>query len=192
LLNCFSFNLLGYTEESQVNLMRKVGNFSTCEICNNCSDLLRDGRSSLCQAGREIIIKYRRAHLSQQAAERFHMEQVIEDCKRTGRCGQPTAVFIDPDAMTDHKGNTPVIRAGDTGRSSKKTDSVYNTNRVVGVQVVCGKMNKFFLYILDEYVPKGANCLIEVVRQTLGDLNDYLAENGWYMPRTMYFQADNR
>jgi hypothetical protein len=172
--------------------MRKVGNFSTCEICNNCSDLLRDGRSSLCQAGSEIIIKYRRAHLSQQAAERFHMEQVIEDCKRTGRCGQPTSVFIDPDAMIDHKGNTPVIRAGDTGRSSKKTDSMYNTNRVVGVQVVCGKMNKVFLYVLDEYVPKGANCLIEVVRQTLGDLNDYLAENGWYMPRTLYFQADNR
>ena len=172
--------------------MRKVGNFSTCEICNNCSDLLRDGRSSLCSKGREIIVEYRRAHLRQQAAERFHMEEVIEDCRRTGRGGQPTAVFIDPDAMTDHKGNTPVIRTGDSGRSSKKQDNLYNTNRVVGVQVVCGELDKFFIYILDEYVPKGANCLVEVLRQCLGDLNTYLAEHGWEMPRVLHFQADNR
>ena len=172
--------------------MRKVGGFNTCEICNNCSDLLRDGRNGMCQAGRDIIISYRRAHLDQQAAERHHMEETIETCRRTSRGGQPTALFIDPDGMTERKTVTPVIRTGDGGRTSNKTDQKNTQNRVIGTQVVCGALDRFFLYILDDFIPKGAICLIEVIRQTLKDVNDYLAKHGWVMPRTLYIQADNR
>jgi hypothetical protein len=175
-----------------VNLMRKVDGFQTCEICNNCSDLLRDGRSGLCPAGRDIILAYRRAHNTQQAAERRHMEQIIETCRRTSRTGQPTALFMDPDACSDWKTRTPVIRTGDGGRSSKKTDAKNVQNRVLGSQVVCGSLDKFFVYVLDDFIPKGASCLVEVVRQTLKDVNDYLASNGWVMPRTLYVSADNR
>ena len=171
--------------------MRKTGCFCGCEICNNCSDALRSMKGNLSQAARDIIIRYRRAHLKMQANERLEMEKVIEQCKRVGKQDQPVEIFLCPDGFTEHKGNTPVMRAGGSGRSSKRSDAVYMTNRVIGVQVVCGKLDTYFLYVLDDFVPKGSNCLIEVIRQALRDLQDYCAEDGWTFPRILNIQADN-
>jgi hypothetical protein len=119
------------------------------------------------------------------------MEETMQSCKATGLGGQPTAVFICPDGMTEYKGNTPVIRTGDSGRSSKKADAVHITSRVIGVQVVCGKLAKMFLYILDDFASKESDIMIEVVRQCIVDIQNYLAENGWQLPRILHFQADN-
>jgi hypothetical protein len=66
----------------------------------------------MCQAGRDVIISHRRVHLEQQAAERRQMDEIIEECKRTGRGSQPSVLFIEPDGKT----LTPVMRTGDSAR----------------------------------------------------------------------------
>jgi hypothetical protein len=38
-------------------------------------------------------------------------------------------------------------------------------SRVIGVEVVCGPLHKFFTYYTDNLVSKGANIMIEVQRQ---------------------------
>jgi hypothetical protein len=38
-------------------------------------------------------------------------------------------------------------------------------SRVIGVEVVCGPIHKFFTYYTDNLVAKGANIMIEVQRQ---------------------------
>jgi hypothetical protein len=65
-------------------------------------------------------------------------------------------------------------------------------HRVIRGRVVFGKLDTVFIRVRDDFVPKGASCLIEVVRQTLLDVGEYLAVNGWEIPRILYFQADNR
>lgn len=171
--------------------MRKVGQFNTCEICNIISDLLRNGRMTYCQVEREVFLTYRRTHLKQQSAEREHLEKVILQCQITGPGGQPIAIMIMPDGMSDWKGNCPINRTGDGGRSSKGSEQSVVKSRIIGVEVVCGNLHKFFLYVTDNFVPGGANCLIEIVRQCLKDIADYCAVNGWKMPKTLHVHADN-
>ena len=62
--------------------------------------------------------------------------------------------------MTELTGNTPKLGAN----RHSKIDHVI-ANRVIGVEVYCGPINTVFLYNTDQMVGKGANTMIEVVRQ---------------------------
>jgi hypothetical protein len=181
--------------EGKVTLMRKVGNFTTCEVCNNISDLLRNGRLVYTPMEREVFLSYRRAHLKQQSKERKAMDQVKVDCQRTGAGGQPLEVYINPDGMTERRGNTPINRTGG-GRISKGSEASVTKNRVIGVEVVCGLpelggLDGYYLYIADNFMPGGSNFLIEIVRQTLKDIAEHCASQGWTMPKTLHVQFDN-
>ena len=56
--------------ESTVRFMRCKGNISTCDICNNAADLLADRKRGFTKDQRDIILKFRRLDLKQQADER--------------------------------------------------------------------------------------------------------------------------
>lgn len=181
--------------EKVVQLLRQVGSFATCEVCNLCSDIMRNGRAIWSPAEREVIIAYRRAHLKRQGDERAHIDNIKIRCQQTKEDGQPTALYLNPDGMTARRGDVPINKT-EGGRSSKNEGAHYLQNRVIGVDVVCGDalrggLGGFFLYLLDDFAPGGANCIIEVLRQSLRDTEEILAKQGWVLPKVLYLQFDN-
>jgi len=178
-----------------VHLMRQVGGFATCETCNNISELLRNGRAHYSAAEQKVFVQYRREHLQRQGDERLNIEKIKVKCREVGANGQPLALYLNADAITERRGNVPINRT-EGGRHSKRFDSNSLTNRVIAVEVICGDkqmggIEGFMLYITDDYLPKGANTMIEVIRQALHDVEEILARKGWTMPRTLHLQYDN-
>ena len=74
--------------------------------------------------------------------------------------GQPQQALVFIDSMTELTGNTPKLGAN----RHSKVDHVI-ANRVIGFLVFCGPIYTVFLYNTDQMVDKGANTMIEVVRQ---------------------------
>ena len=100
--------------------------------------------------------------------------------------GQPLAAFIYSDAMTLQTGNTPKI--GDV-RSSKMGKVI--TNRLFGVQVICGPLD-FMMYIsVDNMISGGANLAIEIQRKSIETLSIELQKRTMLMPPIMHWQFDN-
>jgi hypothetical protein len=137
-----------------------LGSFNTCDICNNANDLLKDTGKRFTKAQREVVLKYKKLHIDQQAAERAYLEQKRLECQQLDVNGQPIAAMIYSDGMTVFRGNTPKY-----GKLRHSKGVQYMTNRVIGVEVVCGPVNSVFLYHTDQLVGGGANILIEVTRQ---------------------------
>jgi len=96
------------------------------------------------------------------------------------------SAYFEADGFTELKGATPVYNAG---RKSKGTVTV--SNRLIAVIVTCGGIDTQFLYSTDELVRGGANCMIEVMRQSFSDLGVILGERGQSLPRKLYLQFDN-
>ena len=61
----------------------------------------------------------------------------------------------------------------------------------MGVYVVCGNIEGVFLYVTNQLIEHDANGMIEVVRQTLLDLQEMLNNNGHILPKNAMFQFDN-
>jgi hypothetical protein len=88
--------------------------------------------------------------------------------------------------MTLQTGNTPKV--GDA-RSSKMGKVI--TNRLFGVQVICGPIN-FMMYIsVDNMISGGANLAIEIQRKAIQKLSEELEKNVMLMPPVMFWQFDN-
>jgi hypothetical protein len=88
--------------------------------------------------------------------------------------------------MTTLTGNTPKI--GDH-RSSKISKQI--TNRLFGVQVICGPIH-FMMYIsVDNMICGGSNLAIEIQRKSIEKLSQELEKNTMLMPPIMYWQFDN-
>ena len=51
---------------SSVRLVHSKGSFPTCDICNNANDLLRQNKVSFNPKFRDIVMKFKRAHLIRQ------------------------------------------------------------------------------------------------------------------------------
>jgi hypothetical protein len=62
---------------------------------------------------------------------------------------------------------------------------------LIGADVACGSIAGKFAYLVPDIVRKGANTIIEVLRQTLKDLSDMLAKQGRSLPKKLYLQFDN-
>ena len=88
--------------------------------------------------------------------------------------------------MTQLTGNTPKI--GDY-RSSKI--SLQITNRLFGVQAICGPLN-FMMYVsVDNMISGGASLAIEIQRKAIEKLSEELQKKTMLMPPIMYWQFDN-
>jgi len=95
--------------------------------------------------------------------------------------------MIYSDGMTVYRGNTPKF-----GKLRHSKGVQHLTNRVIGVEIVCGPVNGVFLYHTDSLVGGGANILIEVTRQAMIDLAEILKTKfNKQMPSKMIFQFDN-
>lgn len=178
--------------ESGIHLSKAKGSFPTCDICNNANDLLRKGKTGFNTNRREIILKYKRCHLLQQAQERKHQELTRLKAKTDLISGQPQSAYILIDGMTVMAGNTPKVGGGGKFRISKE-DTKFITNRVIGVEVVCGPIDTVFFYHTDDTVAGGANTMIEVVRQAISDLSVKLKElkHPLVLPPKLCLQFDN-
>jgi len=107
--------------------------------------------------------------------------------ERDGR--QPTLAYVLFDGMTVYSGNSPKVGGG-YFRKGKK-DTVYITNRVIGVEVACGPIQKVYLYHTDDFVGGGANTMVEVLRTAISDLAEDLHNVGLSLPRSLALQLDN-
>jgi hypothetical protein len=96
------------------------------------------------------------------------------------------------DGFTVQKGNTPK-----KGARHSKADYSFITSRIIGVEVHCGPVHGTLLYYTDNLISGGANIIIEVMRQSLLDLQELLKnktdkhENPLDLPREGIFQFDN-
>jgi hypothetical protein len=101
--------------------------------------------------------------------------------------GHPRRAFFFNDAFTELKGDSPRFKSV----TAKTKGMAKNTNRIFGVEVVCGDIVETFLYYADQFIAGGANILIEVQRQAMSDLANLLAKDGHPMPTILNFQFDN-
>lgn len=176
-------------KEGHIRLLGCKGSFPTCDICNNCNDLLRNANRKNRPEDLEVILNFKRAHLSQQELERRHMDYVQDICKTLDSSGNPNGLYICPDAMTEHRTVVPKEHT-DSGRKSKEQN--FLTNRIMGVVVTCGPhINTKMLIHLDGFVGGGANLMVEVMRQVIKEVGKLLAAKGQCVPKTMYWQMDN-
>jgi hypothetical protein len=159
-----TYFIQAFKELSKIRLLRSKGSFNTCGICNKTEDLIKNTKYTRSQQG--IFKNYRFSHIKQQQRERQELDKSIERAKTYDLYGNTTYALLYSDGMTVMTGDTPK-RQGDN------IDATI-TNRVIGVLAVCGPIESTFIYNLDDFVPGGANTMIEVMRQ--GDLYAILCD----------------
>ena len=129
---------------------------------------------------RNVIKKFKSAHLQQQAKER----EVLESRKQKALDdGVNQALFI-IDGMTQYTTRTPKLL------KSSKGDEVIES-RLIGVEVFCGPVKTVFSYLTSAFVSGGANIIIEVVRQSIVDLCSLLKHHQMVKPKNLWLQFDN-
>lgn len=139
-----------------------------------------------------IINGYRRRHIEQQFAERLTLQQNIAETYKYDSNGQPKSCLFFSDGMTVMKGNTPK-----KGTRTSKGDHTHITSRIIGVEVHCGPVHGTFLYYTDNLTSGGANIIIEIMKQSVLDLQILLAKHTDYgcrpldVPDHMILQFDN-
>jgi hypothetical protein len=173
----------------EIRLLGCKGSFPTCDICNNCNDLLRNASRKCRPEQLEVILNHKRAHLAQQEIERRHMDNARELSRTLDASGQPVALFVLPDGMTERR--TVVPKEQKDGHRKGKGNYVL-TNRIMGVIVTCGpNIDTKILYHLDNFVGGGANLMVEVLRQVTIDVGTMLQKQGRRVPKRVYWQMDN-
>ena len=85
-----------------VRFTRGKGTFPTCDICNNCNDLLSLSKSShWTKHQREIVFNYKSMHLKQQAAERTALDAKKKIARESfDAAGMPMFACFLGDGMT--------------------------------------------------------------------------------------------
>lgn len=173
---------------TDIRLLGCKGSFQTCDVCNCANDLLNAKDIKFSKEQRDVVLKFKRLHLLQQAAERDEMERNRTLAQNEKVNGRYKYAFFLIDGMTKYTTNTP--RYGHKLRTGKQDGSVLGT-RVVGVEVVCGPIDEVFLYCIDDLVSGGANLMIEIQRQAFRDLSKRLAAINLDMPKGVFLQYDN-
>lgn len=102
--------------------------------------------------------------------------------------GLPTSFYIGADGFTEGRTVEPTSRDPVKG-SAKEIGSL--TNRLMGVEVVCGPVQGTLLYFTDDFTKGGSNLMVEVIRAAISDLRELLALRGLTLPDKSYFSFDN-
>ena len=134
-----------------VKFTRGKGTFPTCDICNNCNDLLHTAKSiKWTKKQRDIIFSFKTMHLKQQAAERTALDALKKIAREScDDAGQPKLAVFLGDGMTIYACQTPKY-----SRSRiSKGDTHFFQNRTFGVEVHCygvsGKLLCHCFFVLD-------------------------------------------
>ena len=176
-------------KEKLVRFTRGKGTFPTCDICNNCNDMLSLSKSTKkwSRRQRDVIFSFKSMHLAQQATERKALDDRKKfACESLDAAGMPTHAVFFGDGMTKYASNTPKY-----GKRSGKKDTAFYENRVFGMEVYCGPVRGEIIINSDELVRGGANFGIEVHRQAMIQLAALLAKHNMPMPPNIHFQLDN-
>jgi hypothetical protein len=133
-------------------------------------------------------LAYRRHHLKLQAGERDNLERLKYDAEHNrGVNGQPLLWYIGGDGFTEHK--TKCMKMNDTKGGAYPIDTI--ANRCMGVEIVCGPVKGTILYFMDEFIHKGSNLMVEVMRRALSKLREMLAVEGFELPMNGVCSFDN-
>jgi len=133
---------------------------------------------------REVVRKFKHAHLQQQAKERRTLDLNKMEAQRVDDFGQPIEALLFPDFMTSYTCRTPFSKQSVKGEQ-------FIESRICGVEVYCGPIKTMFIFRVDGLVVGGANIVVEVVRQALIELLKLLHKRALRMPKKLKFQADN-
>lgn len=172
-----------------IRLVHSKGSFPTCDVCNNANDMLRSPKVSFNPEFRDIVMKFKRAHLMRQMEERAYMERNINRAKTEVVGHQPQVAHLLCDAISSWRGNTPKVGGGQYRHS--KSDQNFVENRVMAVEMVCGPINCVRLYHSNNLVSSGANYMITVLKQALEDLAEMCHERGFMLPPELILNFDN-
>ena len=177
-------------ENIHIKLIGGKGSFDQCEICHNAEQLL--SRKQWSPGQRDIIKAYRRRHIEQQFAERLTLQKNISSTYELDENGQPQTCLFFSDGMTVMKGNTPK-----KGVRNSKGENTHITSRIIGVEVHCGPIHGTFLYYTDNLTSGGASIIVEVMKQSIIDLQSLLKNKqdlggrSLDVPEHMILQFDN-
>jgi len=109
--------------------------------------MLNNGKKKFVPRQREIISKWRRAHLLLQAEERRHMKQNQYSAKEVDGNGLPKKFFMIIDPMTASAGDCP--RVTHQKRTSKRSDHEDKIeSRIIGVLVIVHINNSVSKHII--------------------------------------------
>jgi len=135
---------------------------------------------------REMILKWRRSHLNQQRIERADLERRrrLAATSVDKFTHQPHYALMMADFITATRGDTPRFRGEQVALS-------HFESRILGVEVVCGDINGYLIYVTDNLVDKGANVMVELQRQMIKDLAELLKQKGHQMVESLLLQFDN-
>jgi hypothetical protein len=172
-----------------IRLVHAKGSFPTCDTCNNANDMLRNPKVSFNPEFRDIVMKFKRAHLMRQMEERAYMEENIHRAKSEVKGHQPQVAHLLCDAISSWRGNTPKVGGGQYRHS--KGDQNFVENRVMAVEMVCGPINCVRLYHSNNLVSSGANYMITVLKQALEDLAQMCFDEGFVLPPELILNFDN-
>jgi hypothetical protein len=136
----------------------------------------------------QVVLQYRRCHLTRQAWERANLERLKRDAAEVDPItGQPIRLYMSGDGFTEYRTAVPYV----CHRKHHKSDASRLQNRQIGVEVICGPIAEVWLFNINSFVRGGANCMIEVMRQAISEMRDCLEAMGYVLPRKAYFEFDN-
>jgi hypothetical protein len=155
--------------------------FEGCDICNNVSVLLSHPKLTAMQ--KDIVRGYKEIHLRRQYEARLRLENKIVEATQFDQFGHPKAALLLFDAMTEWSSTymravyfvglhiSVFMIAIIVAQTPKLEDAVKGpfankkmTNRLVGVEVVCGHIHETFFYVMDNIHSKDQNANIEIMR----------------------------
>lgn len=129
--------------------LRQKGSHATCEVCINCSKLLQERGKRFNEPMKDVIRKYRTAHLEKQAGERDELNRNREKARRR------ECAFLFGDFMSEYTTKLPHIRypANQSSKEDAKNKAV--DIRLYGIEVIYGEIEGIFCYLVPGYLPGG-------------------------------------
>jgi len=157
-------------EEGLVQLLGGKSGFNTCSICNELLTLKKKVARNRDPVSMEMIQKIHKLHLKLQQRERQHAEYFIGLAKTLYEDGLPSMFYVCLDGMTNETTKAPRV-------SKDRTHLVNKMEcRNIGARIVCGPIDEYICICTPDYIPGGANVLIECTRVAIEILANKLAD----------------
>jgi len=180
-------------EEDLVQLLGGKSGFNTCSICNELLTLKKNAAKDQDPLSFEVTQHVHKLHLKLQQRERQHAENYIHLAKTLYVNGLPSLFYICLDGMTNETTKAPRV-SKDRSHEHNKMEC-----RNMGARIVCGPIDEYICICMPDYIPGGANVLIECARiaieilaQKLADCKDVMGRPAPLpLPFTGGFNFDN-
>jgi hypothetical protein len=159
-------------DDGLVQLLGGKSGFNTCSICNELLTMKTKCARARTKdiLGYDIIQKVHKLHLKQQQRERQHADYQINMAKTLYENGFPALFYVCLDGMTNETTKAPRVSKDRTHALNKMEC------RNMGARIVCGPIDEYIAICTPDYIPGGANVLIECTRIAIEILAKKLSE----------------